>query len=79
MSELLNPLVAKAGDEDYIPLDSLVYLPVVPNSPKTMCIGRNNAAHAVEGGAEPPTYPEILLCSAASVIGHPALSSFLNI
>ena len=72
LSELLHPLVEQASDEDYIPLAELIYQPVVPNPPKIICIGRNYAAHAVEGGAEPPTYPEIFLRGAESLIGHAA-------
>jgi acylpyruvate hydrolase len=32
-------------------------LPVVPNPPKILCVGRNYAEHAREGGAEPPELP----------------------
>lgn len=49
---------------------SLHYEPLIKRSPKIICIGRNYAAHALEGGAEPPTYPEIFFRGAESLIGH---------
>lgn len=52
--------------------DSITYLPLIPRPPKVICIGRNYAAHAKEGGAEPPTYPEIFYRGATSLIGHNA-------
>lgn len=46
------------------------YLPLIPKPPKIICIGRNYAAHAREGGVEPPTYPEIFYRGASSLLAH---------
>ncbi len=55
-----------------IAADSISYLPLIPRPPKIICIGRNYAAHAKEGGAEPPTYPEIFYRGATSLLAHNA-------
>lgn len=71
--EALQQVVAaaeKAGDEALVSQNDIAYLPVIPNPGKIICIGRNYAAHAKEGGAEPPTYPEIFFRSRTSLIGH---------
>jgi 2-keto-4-pentenoate hydratase/2-oxohepta-3-ene-1,7-dioic acid hydratase in catechol pathway len=44
--------------------------PSIPNPGKILCIGRNYAAHAAEGGAAPPTYPEVFLRTPASLMAH---------
>ena len=59
-----------AGSEAYVPVDSITYLPLIARPPKIICIGRNYAAHAKEGGVEPPTYPEIFYRGATSLIAH---------
>ena len=48
----------------------LHFTSLIQRPPKIICIGRNYAAHAVEGGVAPPTYPEIFLRCAESLIGH---------
>jgi acylpyruvate hydrolase len=53
-----------------VALDSLELLPVVPDPNKIICIGRNYAAHAREGGAEPLEYPDIFLRVATSLTAH---------
>jgi len=50
--------------------DSLHFDPLIKRPPKIICIGRNYAAHAAEGGAEVPSYPEIFFRGAESLIGH---------
>jgi len=57
-------------DGDSIALDDIRYLPVIPKPGKIVCIGRNYAAHAAEGGAETPTFPEIFFRGATSLIPH---------
>lgn len=37
--------------------DEVQFLPVVPSPPKILCVGRNYAEHAREGGGEPPELP----------------------
>lgn len=61
-----------AGAEARIAVDSISYLPLIPRPPKIICIGRNYAAHAKEGGAEPPSYPEIFYRGATSLLAHNA-------
>ncbi len=46
------------------------YLPLIPRPGKVLCIGRNYAAHAAEGGAETPTFPEVFVRGATSLVGH---------
>jgi len=63
--------VAKAANsEAYIDVEDITYLPLITQPSKIICIGRNYAAHAKEGGAEPPSYPEIFYRGASSLVGH---------
>lgn len=42
-----------------------------PVAPRViMCIGRNYAAHAAEGGAPPPDYPILFMKNLSAAIGH---------
>ena len=59
-----------AGSDAHVPLDGLSYLPLIPVPPKILCIGRNYAAHAAEGGADTPTYPEVFYRAPTSLIAH---------
>lgn len=64
---------AKAADSDaMVSPDEVSYLPLIPRPPKIICIGRNYAAHAKEGGVEPPTYPEIFYRASTSLLAHNA-------
>jgi len=58
-----------AGGEARLPLDGLPLLPPVPDPPKILCIGRNYAEHAKEGGAEVPAFPDIFMRSRLSLVG----------
>jgi acylpyruvate hydrolase len=49
---------------------SLQYRPLVERPGKIICIGRNYAAHAREGGAEPLSYPDVFMRGATSLVGH---------
>ena len=51
-------------------LDQVIFRPVIPRPGKILCIGRNYAAHAAEGGAETPTFPEVFMRSATSLTAH---------
>ncbi len=53
-----------------ISLDDIEYRPLIPRPGKIICIGRNYAAHAAEGGAETPTFPEVFFRGATSLIPH---------
>lgn len=57
-----NPTVPQLALED------LSLLPPIEDAEKIICIGRNYAAHAKEGGAETPTYPEIFMRTNGSLI-----------
>ncbi|MBT5331900.1 MAG: fumarylacetoacetate hydrolase family protein [Porticoccaceae bacterium] len=53
-----------------IPVEDIEYIPLIPEPGKIICIGRNYAAHAAEGGAEVPSYPEIFYRGKTSLLGH---------
>jgi len=53
-----------------IPLDAVDFRPVIPRPGKILCVGRNYAAHAAEGGAETPAFPEVFMRSATSLTAH---------
>lgn len=61
-----------AGSDAQVSADDITYLPLIPRPPKVICIGRNYAAHAIEGGAQPPTYPEIFYRGSTSLLAHGA-------
>lgn len=48
----------------------LRYRPLVERPGKIICIGRNYAAHAREGGAEPLAYPDVFMRVATSLVAH---------
>ena len=60
---------ANAVEEARVAFESLTLLPPIPDPPKFLCIGRNYAEHAKEGGAEVPKYPDIFMRSRLSIIG----------
>jgi acylpyruvate hydrolase len=51
---------------------ALAYRPLVERPGKIICIGRNYAAHAREGGAEPLAYPDVFMRGATSLVAHGA-------
>ncbi len=66
----LTGAVKTKRDVAPVPLDRVELLPVVPDPNKILCIGRNSAAHAAEGGAKPLDYPDIFLRVATSLTAH---------
>lgn len=70
----LASLAAKLADSDAtgIAIDEVEYRPLIPAPGKIICVGRNYAAHAAEGGAETPTFPEIFYRGATSLVAHKA-------
>jgi acylpyruvate hydrolase len=60
------------NDGPGIALTDIEHLPLLPRPGKIICIGRNYAAHAAEGGAEPSSYPEIFFRAATSLVAHKA-------
>lgn len=59
-----------AGDAHRRAHADLTLLPPVTAPGKILCVGRNYAAHAAEGGKPPPTYPEIFCRHANSLVAH---------
>lgn len=53
-----------------IALSDVEYRPLLPRPGKIICIGRNYAAHAAEGGVAPPTFPEVFMRGATSLVAH---------
>ena len=70
IQQQLKSLIDGAPQEAKYLSKDLHFTPLIQHPPKIICIGRNYAAHAVEGGVAPPTYPEIFLRCAESLIGH---------
>lgn len=70
LAELGNAL--ESNSHSGIALDEIEYRPLLPEPGKIICIGRNYAAHAAEGGAETPKFPEIFYRGASSLIAHEA-------
>ncbi|MGI9220597.1 MAG: fumarylacetoacetate hydrolase family protein, partial [Woeseiaceae bacterium] len=57
-------------DGDGVPVSAIQYQTLIPRPGKVVCIGRNYAAHAKEGGVEPPTFPEVFMRGAMSLLPH---------
>lgn len=53
-----------------IAVDDIEYQVLIPRPGKVICIGRNYAAHAAEGGAETPTFPEVFFRGPTSLVAH---------
>lgn len=53
-----------------IPLRQIEYQVLIPQPGKVACIGRNYAAHAAEGGADVPAFPEVFFRGATSLLPH---------
>ena len=49
---------------------SFRFRPLIERPGKIICIGRNYAAHAREGGAEPLAYPDVFMRGANSLVAH---------
>ena len=60
---------ADAGDDARLAHAGLALLPPIMDPPKILCIGRNYAEHAKEGGAEVPAWPDIFMRSRLSLVG----------
>lgn len=52
------------------PLEQVTLLPPVLQPGKVIALGRNYAAHAKEGGSEPPEYPMLFHKTAGALLGH---------
>jgi len=45
------------------------FAPVVPDSPRVLCLGLNYSAHALEGGREVPSWPDAFVRGRGSMLG----------
>ena len=61
--------LAAVGTDTALSVDQVTLLPPVPRPGKVIALGRNYAAHAAEGGAEPPDYPMLFHKTATSLLG----------
>lgn len=68
LDDLQSKLDSYQGDT--IAVDDIEYQILIPRPGKVICIGRNYAAHAAEGGAETPTYPEIFFRGPTALVAH---------
>ena len=57
-------------DGDTVSFSDIEYQILIPRPGKVICIGRNYAAHAAEGGAETPTFPEVFFRGPTSLVPH---------
>lgn len=58
------------GVGDPLPLDSVTFLPPVPNPEKILCVGLNYLPHILESGRPHPEYPSFFTRYPSSVVGH---------
>ena len=70
LTELADKL--NGGNDTGIAIDEIEYRPLIPEPGKIICIGRNYAAHAAEGGAETPTFPEVFFRAPTCLVAHQA-------
>jgi 2-keto-4-pentenoate hydratase/2-oxohepta-3-ene-1,7-dioic acid hydratase in catechol pathway len=57
-------------DGDTVAVKDIEYQILIPRPGKVICIGRNYAAHAAEGGAATPTFPEVFFRGPTSLVPH---------
>jgi acylpyruvate hydrolase len=68
LAALQDKVASYAGDG--IPVADIEYQILIPRPGKVICIGRNYAAHAAEGGAATPTFPEVFFRGPTSLVAH---------
>jgi 2-keto-4-pentenoate hydratase/2-oxohepta-3-ene-1,7-dioic acid hydratase in catechol pathway len=66
----LERLRELAGETPDLGLRDIVYLPVLPNPDKILCVGINYMGHIRETGREPPEYPVLFTRFADTFVGH---------
>ena len=59
-----------AAEDAKVDMSSVKLLVPIARPGKIVCIGRNYAAHAAEGGAETPTYPEVFYRGSTTLIAQ---------
>ena len=65
-----DALAAPTADLPRHKLDSVTFLPPIPDPDKIICVGLNYLTHILEGGREVPKHPTIFTRFANSQIGH---------
>jgi 2-keto-4-pentenoate hydratase/2-oxohepta-3-ene-1,7-dioic acid hydratase in catechol pathway len=70
--ELPRAMELAAAREPSIALDSIRYLPTIPDPEKIICIGINygNRNEEYKDGAEAPKYPSVFMRTPGSLVGH---------
>ncbi|HVY67062.1 MAG TPA: fumarylacetoacetate hydrolase family protein [Gammaproteobacteria bacterium] len=70
--ELPRAMELAAAREPSVPLESIRYLPPVPDPEKIICIGVNygNRNEEYKDGAEAPKYPSVFMRTPGSLVGH---------
>ena len=70
--ELPRAIELATQREPSVALDSIRYLPPVPDPEKIICIGINygNRNEEYKDGAEAPKYPSVFMRTAGSLVGH---------
>jgi 2-keto-4-pentenoate hydratase/2-oxohepta-3-ene-1,7-dioic acid hydratase in catechol pathway len=58
-----------AATGEGVPVEPKDFGPVVDKPGKILCVGRNYREHALEGGVDVPTWPEIFVRFAESIVG----------
>jgi 2-keto-4-pentenoate hydratase/2-oxohepta-3-ene-1,7-dioic acid hydratase in catechol pathway len=64
----LAPLLRGAATD--ASLDDVIYLPVIPNPDKILCVGLNYEAHRIETGRDKMKYPVLFTRFADTQVGH---------
>ena len=59
-----------AAEDAKVDMSSVKLMVPIARPGKIVCIGRNYAAHAAEGGAETPTYPEVFYRGSTTLIAQ---------
>ncbi len=70
ISEKENEIFQKIKSNSFYPLAEIEFLPPLRNPQKIICLGRNFAEHAKEGGKEPPKNPMIWGKFNSAIIAH---------
>lgn len=69
-ASVLREAADAAASERPQPLNSAVFLPLIPNPDKIVCVGRNYAAHAAESGNKPTEFPNLFLRLTNTLVAH---------
>lgn len=70
LSEKDKEVFQEIENNSFYPLTEIIFLPPLRNPQKIICLGRNFAEHAKEGGKEPPKNPMIWGKFNSAIIAH---------